>query len=301
MCVCVCVWAKLGESLFNDGTFFLLLPFSICLCSSFLAEIEKCLEEPERIGLLFKRYERRLNMYIVYCQNKSKSEYLVSEYIDTYFEEVRQLLGHKLQLPDLLIKPVQRIMKYQLLLKDILKYTEKAGLQKQTSELRKAVEVMHVMPKAANDMMNVGRLQGFDGNIIQQGKCGMCLTNLCILWHILFSHTPSHPLPLFPRHRNSAQTRFLARGRAEAGISIEPVGSHQDEGTSSVSVRKDAHPERSDRLSQSVRQSTIHLQTSSGRAQAVLAHFAGRAEHSFCVDRSRRRWRDVAPFVCLSK
>lgn len=109
-------------------------------------------------------------MYIVYCQNKSKSEYLVSEYIDTYFEEVRQLLKHKLQLPDLLIKPVQRIMKYQLLLKDILKYTEKAKLEKETEDLRKAVHVMHVVPKAANDMMNVGRLQGFDGKIMAQGN-----------------------------------------------------------------------------------------------------------------------------------
>lgn len=30
--------------------------------------------------------ERRLNMYVVYCQNKPKSERIVSEYIDTYFE-----------------------------------------------------------------------------------------------------------------------------------------------------------------------------------------------------------------------
>lgn len=30
--------------------------------------------------------ERRLNMYVVYCQNKPKSEHIVSEYIDTYFE-----------------------------------------------------------------------------------------------------------------------------------------------------------------------------------------------------------------------
>lgn len=29
-------------------------------------------------------------MYIVYCQNKPKSEHIVSEYIDTYFE-VRNL------------------------------------------------------------------------------------------------------------------------------------------------------------------------------------------------------------------
>lgn len=50
-----------------------------------LAEIEKCLEEPERLGILFKRYERRLSMYIVYCQNKPKSEYIVSEN-DSFFE-----------------------------------------------------------------------------------------------------------------------------------------------------------------------------------------------------------------------
>lgn len=59
--------------------------FSI-LNSSFLLELEKCLEEPERLGILFKRYERRLNMYIVYCQNKPKSEFIVSEHLDTYFE-----------------------------------------------------------------------------------------------------------------------------------------------------------------------------------------------------------------------
>lgn len=30
--------------------------------------------------------ERRLHMYVVYCQNKPKSEHIVSEYIETYFE-----------------------------------------------------------------------------------------------------------------------------------------------------------------------------------------------------------------------
>ncbi|XP_013917882.1 PREDICTED: triple functional domain protein-like [Thamnophis sirtalis] len=77
--------------------------------------------------------ERRLHMYIVYCQNKPKSEHIVSEYIDTFFEDLKQRLGHRLQLTDLLIKPVQRIMKYQLLLKDFLKYSKKANLD--TTEL----------------------------------------------------------------------------------------------------------------------------------------------------------------------
>lgn len=79
-------------------------------------------------------------------------------------------LGHKLQLPDLLIKPVQRIMKYQLLLKDILRYTQRAQLSSESNELAKAVDVMLVVPKAADDMMNVGRLEGFPGKLTAQGK-----------------------------------------------------------------------------------------------------------------------------------
>ncbi|XP_026223802.1 rho guanine nucleotide exchange factor 25 isoform X1 [Anabas testudineus] len=134
----------------------------------FLGELEKCLAEPERLAQLFIKHERRLHMYVVYCQNKPKSEHIVSEYIETYFEELRQQLGHRLQLNDLLIKPVQRIMKYQLLLKDFLKYYTKAGMD--TEDLEKAVEVMCFVPKRCNDMMNVGRLQGFEGKITAQGK-----------------------------------------------------------------------------------------------------------------------------------
>ncbi|TNN56927.1 Rho guanine nucleotide exchange factor 25 [Liparis tanakae] len=134
----------------------------------FQGELEKCIAEPERLAQLFIKHERRLHMYVVYCQNKPKSEHIVSEYIETYFEELRQQLGHRLQLNDLLIKPVQRIMKYQLLLKDFLKYYTKAGMD--TEELEKAVEVMCFVPKRCNDMMNVGRLQDFEGKITAQGK-----------------------------------------------------------------------------------------------------------------------------------
>uniref|UniRef100_A0A8D3DWC0 non-specific serine/threonine protein kinase n=1 Tax=Scophthalmus maximus TaxID=52904 RepID=A0A8D3DWC0_SCOMX len=134
----------------------------------FLGELERCLEDPDRLAPLFVKQERRLHMYIVYCQNKPKSEHIVSEYIDTYFEDLKQRLGHRLQITDLLIKPVQRIMKYQLLLKDLHKVSKKAGVD--TTELEKAVEVMCVVPKRCNDMMNVGRLQGFEGKIVAQGR-----------------------------------------------------------------------------------------------------------------------------------
>ena len=41
-----------------------------------------------------------------------------------------------------------------------MKYTERAGLD--TTALRKAYNVMMVVPKDANDMMQFGRLQGYD-------------------------------------------------------------------------------------------------------------------------------------------
>lgn len=134
----------------------------------FLQELQQCLKDPDWLAQLFIKHERRLHMYVVYCQNKPKSEHVVSEFGDSYFEEIRQQLGHRLQLNDLLIKPVQRIMKYQLLLKDFLKYYSRAGMD--TEELEQAVEVMCFVPKRCDDMMSLGRLRGFEGKLTAQGK-----------------------------------------------------------------------------------------------------------------------------------
>lgn len=46
---------------------------------------------------------------------KKKRQYFFSPPLKP--QDLKQRLGHRLQLTDLLIKPVQRIMKYQLLLK----------------------------------------------------------------------------------------------------------------------------------------------------------------------------------------
>ncbi|XP_017901325.1 PREDICTED: kalirin-like isoform X5 [Capra hircus] len=133
----------------------------------FLGELEKCIQEQDRLAQLFIKYERKLHVYVWYCQNKPRSEYIVAEY-DAYFEEVKQEINQRLTLSDFLIKPIQRITKYQLLLKDFLRYSEKAGLE--CSDIEKAVELMCLVPKRCNDMMNLGRLQGFEGTLTAQGK-----------------------------------------------------------------------------------------------------------------------------------
>lgn len=72
----------------------------------FLNQVESCAGNADKLPTIFLKNERRFQMYVIYCQNKPKSELLVQEF-DTYFEEIRQKLGHRLKLPDLLIKPVQ--------------------------------------------------------------------------------------------------------------------------------------------------------------------------------------------------
>ena len=56
------------------------------LFSYFSKNVCGCADNPSELGNLFKKCERKFQMYVVYCQNKPKSEFIVSEYIDTYFE-----------------------------------------------------------------------------------------------------------------------------------------------------------------------------------------------------------------------
>ncbi|CAF1050685.1 unnamed protein product [Adineta ricciae] len=132
---------------------------------TFLPQLEQCIESPNILGRLFTT--NRFSPYVRYCENKPRSEYIVSEYHD-YFEEIRKKLGQKLLVSDLLIKPVQRIMRYQLLLKEILKSTERMGDEPRA--IRSALQVMIEVPQQANDMMNVGRIKDLSTNVHQLGE-----------------------------------------------------------------------------------------------------------------------------------
>ena len=58
-------------------------------------------------------------MYSEYCKSRSQSEALMNECTESsaFFKGLQLNLAHKLPLDSYLIKPVQRITKYQLLLK----------------------------------------------------------------------------------------------------------------------------------------------------------------------------------------
>lgn len=70
-------------------------PFVPPFCSHFLKALQKCLQNPYELGPLIKRSERKLHMYVVYCQNKPVSEHIVQEHM-SYFDELRLKLKYKL-------------------------------------------------------------------------------------------------------------------------------------------------------------------------------------------------------------
>uniref|UniRef100_A0A7N5ZZB9 MCF.2 cell line derived transforming sequence-like 2 n=1 Tax=Anabas testudineus TaxID=64144 RepID=A0A7N5ZZB9_ANATE len=85
---------------------------------TFLRELENCAEKPELVGTCFLKRKEELQVYEKYCQNKPRSEVLWRQCGDSlFFQECQKKLDHKLSLDAYLLKPVQRITKYQLMLK----------------------------------------------------------------------------------------------------------------------------------------------------------------------------------------
>lgn len=60
-----------------------------------MKSLQKCIQNSVELGPLIKRCERKLHMYVIYCQNKPVSEHIVAEHLG-YFEEIRTKLKHKL-------------------------------------------------------------------------------------------------------------------------------------------------------------------------------------------------------------
>ncbi|XP_015493145.1 probable guanine nucleotide exchange factor MCF2L2 isoform X7 [Parus major] len=134
----------------------------------FLKEIENCIENPELLARCFLKRKEDLQIYEKYCQNKPRSEALWRQCGDsTFFQECQRKLDHKLSLDAYLLKPVQRITKYQLLLKEMLKCSKNS---EGTAELEEALATMLDIIKSVNDSMHQIAITGYEGDVSELGK-----------------------------------------------------------------------------------------------------------------------------------
>ncbi|KAL1924889.1 uncharacterized protein VTP21DRAFT_4543 [Calcarisporiella thermophila] len=92
----------------------------------FLVGIESNADKPpreQRFGELFIRMEGGFGCYQTYCSNYDAANETALAYT-TVLKEAELGVEPGLELPSLLIKPVQRVCKYALLMAELVKYTE---------------------------------------------------------------------------------------------------------------------------------------------------------------------------------
>ncbi|XP_047456498.1 guanine nucleotide exchange factor DBS isoform X6 [Mugil cephalus] len=135
---------------------------------TFLRELEQYTDYPELVGRCFLERMTDLQIYEKYCHNKPRSESLWRQCSDcAFFQECQKKLEHKLGLDSYLLKPVQRITKYQLLLKEMLKYSKSC---EGADDLQEALTSILGILKAVNDSMHLIAITGYDGNLSDLGK-----------------------------------------------------------------------------------------------------------------------------------
>ncbi|XP_029306430.1 guanine nucleotide exchange factor DBS isoform X6 [Cottoperca gobio] len=138
---------------------------------TFLKELEAYTDCPELVGRCFLERMKDLQIYEAYCQNKPRSESLWRQCSDcAFFQECQKKLEHKLGLDSYLLKPVQRITKYQLLLKELLKYSKGCD---GCGDLQEALSSILGILKAVNDSMHLIAITGYEGNLSELGRLMM--------------------------------------------------------------------------------------------------------------------------------
>ncbi|XP_016845729.1 uncharacterized protein LOC100120109 isoform X2 [Nasonia vitripennis] len=164
----------------------------------FLRELEQCEQSPMMVGQCFLRHEKKFYLYALYNKNKPNSDSLMAEYGTAFFKAKQMELGDKMDLASYLLKPVQRMGKYALLLQQLVKAgtdlseqlsagkgsedgskDEKDGTGSEggprpmvegEADLRAAEQMVRFQLRHGNDLLAMDSLRDCDVNVKEQGR-----------------------------------------------------------------------------------------------------------------------------------
>ncbi|XP_041707960.2 pleckstrin homology domain-containing family G member 4B isoform X3 [Coregonus clupeaformis] len=135
-------------------------------CQYFLKELEASAHSPLSISSCFLRH---FGMYALYSKNKPQSDALLTSHGNGFFKNKQLELGDKMDLASYLLKPIQRMSKYALLLKDLIKECGHSQEQ-ELSDLRTAEEMVKFQLRHGNDLLAMDAIRGCDVNLKEQGQ-----------------------------------------------------------------------------------------------------------------------------------
>lgn len=125
------------------------------LNSQLLQDLDSCSEDPVAVASCFVEKSHYFDIYTQYCNNYPNSvatltECMRNKVLAKFFRERQEMLKHTLPLGSYLLKPVQRILKYHLLLQEIVKHfdVDKEGYE----VVEEAIETMTGVAWYINDM-----------------------------------------------------------------------------------------------------------------------------------------------------
>ncbi|CAF0785513.1 unnamed protein product [Rotaria sordida] len=121
------------------------------------------------IAACFIKRKSNFKLYEKYVLNKSQSERIWEQFCSghPFFTKIQQSLGHRLPLDSYLLKPIQRIAQYQLLLKEMIKYTRD---EQERLHLQEALRVMLNILCNLNDVMHSTQIVGYSENLNTLGR-----------------------------------------------------------------------------------------------------------------------------------
>ncbi|XP_043286023.1 uncharacterized protein Pura isoform X2 [Venturia canescens] len=154
----------------------------------FLRELEQCEQSPMMVGQCFLRHEKKFYLYALYNKNKPNSDSLMAEYGTSFFKTKQLELGDKMDLASYLLKPVQRMGKYALLLQQLVKAgtdlteqltgkedkdeheDESKPIVEGEADLRAAEQMVRFQLRHGNDLLAMDSLRDCDVNVKEQGR-----------------------------------------------------------------------------------------------------------------------------------
>ncbi|XP_050934278.1 uncharacterized protein plekhg4 [Lates calcarifer] len=135
----------------------------------FLRELEACWKHPLRVPHCFLRHQEQFGLYALYSKNKPKSDALLLNHGNAFFRRKQVELGDKMDLSSYLLKPIQRMSKYALLLTDLMKEVGVAQ-EAELVTLQAATNMVKFQLRHGNDLLAMDAIRDCDVNLKEQGQ-----------------------------------------------------------------------------------------------------------------------------------
>lgn len=157
----------------------------------FLPELEACQGEPALVARCFLRHSESFGLYALYSKNKPKSDVLILHRRHDIFKRKQQELGDLMDLSSYLLRPIQRISKYSLLLQDLFSlvasYRPKdrdslcgpvvylpdgtsTDRERERAEIQAAADLVRFQMRHGNDLLTMDAIRDCDVNLKEQGQ-----------------------------------------------------------------------------------------------------------------------------------